>query len=442
MCFGTKSFANSDTKNPFDSMQVEEIGNAVDSHNDRLIDTNTVDLNFVDEQNPMKYISGGEEKSVTVIKGAEENKGIVDKVENPKPSENTDQNKPDVKKQEQNNSVAEPKTRSTDTTANKLSITDKDKQLLTAFVSVEGVNESKEGKVAIAYVILNRLQSANFPNSIEEILFSKNQFLSSTIKKVKVANPKEEDYEAVELALTGSDPTQGAEYYYSPAKVKSEWHESSLYYITTVGSHRYFSLEKPKGDSTIAESKEETSLVKGAEDSSSEKKVESIQSKDSSVKASSDKMDTNDNTLEGSNQEVNRNISTGNTNNSKKTYVPHTDEEFDMLAKIIWAEARGESYEGKVAVGAVILNRLHANKFGKDIHSIIHAPKQFEPVANGVFAKATPSEQEYMAAVEAFNGVDPTNGATYFYAPTGTTSRWHESLVFTKAIGTHRFFKE
>lgn len=123
------------------------------------------------------------------------------------------------------------------------------------------------------------------------------------------------------------------------------------------------------------------------------------------------------------------------------TPVNANDSELDMLAKIIWAEARGEPYEGKLAVGAVVLNRVKSPKFPNTIKDVIYAPNQFSPVSSGQFAKAKPGEEEYRAAREALEGKDPTNEALYFYAPNLTANRWHETLTHTVTIGNHKFFK-
>ena len=120
----------------------------------------------------------------------------------------------------------------------------------------------------------------------------------------------------------------------------------------------------------------------------------------------------------------------------------YTDEEFNILAKIIHAEAGAEPYEGKVAVGAVVLNRVKHEKFGDSIEGVVMAKGQFEPVSNGRYSKSVPSREDYSAALDALNGVDPTKGATYFYAPSLTKNTWHETLNYLTTIGNHRFFNQ
>ncbi|MNE78039.1 Spore cortex-lytic enzyme precursor [compost metagenome] len=128
---------------------------------------------------------------------------------------------------------------------------------------------------------------------------------------------------------------------------------------------------------------------------------------------------------------------------SKKSGTPVTasTSDRDLLARIIAAEADSEPYEGQVAVGAVVLNRVKSTKFPNSIRDVIYASGQFEPVSNGRFDRVKPTETQYKAADEALSGVDPTDGAVYFYAPTLTKQRWHETLTLTFELGGHRFFK-
>lgn len=121
------------------------------------------------------------------------------------------------------------------------------------------------------------------------------------------------------------------------------------------------------------------------------------------------------------------------------TNAPSSDVE--ALAKIIHAEAKGEPYQGKLAVGAVILNRVADSRFPNSITGVIFAPKQFQPVTNGAYQNARPTNDDYRAAKEALNGSDPTGGATFFYAPSSATTKWHETLTHTTTIGGHKFFK-
>lgn len=91
-------------------------------------------------------------------------------------------------------------------------------------------------------------------------------------------------------------------------------------------------------------------------------------------------------------------------------------DEIELLAKIIHAEARGESYKGKVAVGAVILNRVYHPSFPNTIKEVIYQSGQFTPVENGMI-NIDPDEEAVKAAREAAEGEDPSRGSLYFYNP-------------------------
>lgn len=109
-----------------------------------------------------------------------------------------------------------------------------------------------------------------------------------------------------------------------------------------------------------------------------------------------------------------------------------------LLAKIIYAEARGESFEGQVAVGAVILNRLKDPRFPKTIAGIIFQPYAFTAVMDGQFYME-PDEEAYRAADAALGGWDPTGGALYYYNPAKATSPWIWSRTIITQIGDHIF---
>ncbi|HWI54858.1 MAG TPA: cell wall hydrolase, partial [Desulfobacteria bacterium] len=110
----------------------------------------------------------------------------------------------------------------------------------------------------------------------------------------------------------------------------------------------------------------------------------------------------------------------------------------DLLARAIYAEARGEVYEGKVAVGAVILNRLSDPAFPKTIRDIIFQPRAFTAVDDGQI-NLVPDEEAYRAAREAMRGADPSLGAVYYWNPEIATSDWIWSRPIIKQIGKHVF---
>ncbi|NLU36367.1 MAG: spore cortex-lytic enzyme [Clostridiales bacterium] len=109
-----------------------------------------------------------------------------------------------------------------------------------------------------------------------------------------------------------------------------------------------------------------------------------------------------------------------------------------LLAAAIHGEARGEPYIGKVAVGAVILNRVKHPNFPNTIAGVIYQPNAFTAVADGQINLA-PDEESIRAARDALNGWDPTYGAIYYYNPAKATSKWIWSRPVHIVIGNHRF---
>ena len=109
-----------------------------------------------------------------------------------------------------------------------------------------------------------------------------------------------------------------------------------------------------------------------------------------------------------------------------------------LLAKCIYAEARGEPYTGQVAVGAVILNRVRSSKFPNSISGVIYQPYAFTCVADGQI-NLTPDANAKKAAQDALNGWDPTNGCLYYYNPATATSSWIWSRTVMLSIGKHNF---
>ena len=109
-----------------------------------------------------------------------------------------------------------------------------------------------------------------------------------------------------------------------------------------------------------------------------------------------------------------------------------------LLAKCIYAEARGEPYTGQVAVGAVILNRVRSSKFPNSISGVIYQPYAFTCVSDGQI-NLTPDASAKKAAQDAMNGWDPTNGCLYYYNPSTATSSWIWSRTVMLSIGKHNF---
>ncbi len=113
-----------------------------------------------------------------------------------------------------------------------------------------------------------------------------------------------------------------------------------------------------------------------------------------------------------------------------------------LLARAINGEARGEPYEGQVAVGAVILNRVAHSSFPNTIAGVIYQSGAFTAVADGqINVPIDPSSSVVKAAQDALNGWDPTGGAIYYFNPNTATNKWIWSRPLIKTIGKHRFCK-
>ncbi|CCQ97895.1 Spore cortex-lytic enzyme [[Clostridium] ultunense Esp] len=115
-----------------------------------------------------------------------------------------------------------------------------------------------------------------------------------------------------------------------------------------------------------------------------------------------------------------------------------TEEEIQLLTRVVHAEANGEPYAGQVAVAAVILNRLESPDFPKSIKGIIFEPYAFESVANGTIWQ-TPDATARRAVYDAIRGYDPTHGALFFFNPATAKSKWMWSRKPLATIGHHIF---
>jgi N-acetylmuramoyl-L-alanine amidase len=114
--------------------------------------------------------------------------------------------------------------------------------------------------------------------------------------------------------------------------------------------------------------------------------------------------------------------------------------DLDVMSRIIEAEAGGEPYEGKIAVGKVIMNRVAAH-YGSSIEAVVYAPHQFSPVANGMINEPA-SDDSIRAAKELLSTYkgDP-NGALFFYNPAKTSDQWIRTRTVIETIGNHIFSK-
>lgn len=111
-----------------------------------------------------------------------------------------------------------------------------------------------------------------------------------------------------------------------------------------------------------------------------------------------------------------------------------------LLAMVINGEARGESYEGQVAVGAVVLNRVKHSSFPNTIAGVVYQPGAFTAVSDGQINQAMQTSC-LNAAQDALNGWDPSGGAIYYYNPKTATSSWIRTRPIIKTIGNHVFCK-
>lgn len=123
-------------------------------------------------------------------------------------------------------------------------------------------------------------------------------------------------------------------------------------------------------------------------------------------------------------------IASSSANNSSSDY--------DLLARIISAEARGESYIGQVAVGAVVLNRVDHPSFPDTISGVVYQKGAFSCLNDGQFYEPV-ADSAYKAATDALNGLDPSGGAIYYYNPVKSTNKWIFSRPIITTIGNHRF---
>jgi len=116
--------------------------------------------------------------------------------------------------------------------------------------------------------------------------------------------------------------------------------------------------------------------------------------------------------------------------------------DIQLMARAINGEARGEPYEGQVAVGAVILNRVKDSRFPNSIAGVIYQSGAFTAVADGqINVTISEGSTVYKAAQDAINGWDPTGGCVYYFNPSTATNKWIWSRPLVKTIGKHRFCK-
>ncbi len=125
-------------------------------------------------------------------------------------------------------------------------------------------------------------------------------------------------------------------------------------------------------------------------------------------------------------------LPTGTSNSS------NSNSDYNLLARVISAEARGETYRGQVAVGAVILNRVSHASFPDTIAGVVYQKGAFTCMTDGQINQPV-ADSAYKAAQDALNGWDPSGGAIYYYNPKTAQSSWIRSRPVITTIGRHVF---
>lgn len=128
----------------------------------------------------------------------------------------------------------------------------------------------------------------------------------------------------------------------------------------------------------------------------------------------------------------------GNSSLAKSNRLGLTENDLKIMANAVYGEARGEPYEGQVAVAGVILNRLKSQSFPNTIYGVIFQPGAFTAVADGQIW-LTPNERARQAVEDAINGWDPSGGCLYYFNPDTATSAWIWTRTQIKTIGKHIF---
>ena len=130
----------------------------------------------------------------------------------------------------------------------------------------------------------------------------------------------------------------------------------------------------------------------------------------------------------------------GITSSSSSSSSSNNSSNVNLLARVVYGEARGEPYTGQVAVAAVVLNRVKSSKFPNTIAGVVYQSGAFDAVSDGQI-NMTPDATAKKAAQDALNGWDPSYGAIYYFNPSTATNKWIWSRPMTVTIGKHRFCK-
>ena len=126
------------------------------------------------------------------------------------------------------------------------------------------------------------------------------------------------------------------------------------------------------------------------------------------------------------------------TSSSSGNSSSYSDADVQLLARLIYGEARGESYVGQVAVGAVVMNRIRSSSFPNTMSGVIYQRYAFTAVDDGQI-NLTPNATARKAALDAMNGWDPTYGSIYSYNPRTATNQWIRTRPVVVTIGNHIF---
>lgn len=123
---------------------------------------------------------------------------------------------------------------------------------------------------------------------------------------------------------------------------------------------------------------------------------------------------------------------------SSSSSTTSTSSDLNLLARVVYAEARGEPYTGQVAIAAIVLNRVRSSSFPNTIAGVVYQPYAFTCVNDGQINLA-PNQTAYNAARDALNGWDPTYGCLFYYNPATATSAWIRQKTIKLYIGSHAF---
>lgn len=128
------------------------------------------------------------------------------------------------------------------------------------------------------------------------------------------------------------------------------------------------------------------------------------------------------------------------TSSAASTTSSTNSSDLNLLSRLIYAESRGEPYEGQVAVAAVVLNRVNNSSFPNSVAGVIYQSGAFSVVSDGQI-NLQPDSTARKAAQDALNGWDPSYGSIYYFNPNTATNGWIWSRPYVRTIGKHRFCK-